>query len=107
VLVVRFAFIVVERGTVRSWRRRRTMRARWGRGSTVRNSPVTAEELMTPSPRAEWRRVLAFVTLTVLVVAIAILTKERMVVALLLEASEEIPEGSSVVHIIERSHVDC
>jgi lipoprotein signal peptidase len=62
---------------------------------------------MTPSPRVEWRRVLAFVTLTVLVVAIAILTKERMVVALLLKASEEIPEGSSVVHIIERSHVDC
>ena len=83
------------------------MRARWGRGSTVRNSPVTTEELMTPSPRVEWRRVLTFVALTVLVIAVVILTKERVVVALLLEASEEIPEGSSVVHVIERSHVDC
>lgn len=46
-------------------------------------------------------------TVLVFVVAVTVLTKERMIVALLLEASEEIPEGSGVVHVVEGSHDDC
>lgn len=52
----------------------------------------------------EPRTVLAVVFFTVLVLVatiLTVLTEERMVVALLLEASEEIPEGSGVVHVIE------
>lgn len=41
------------------------------------------------------------------VTILTVLVKERVAVALLLEASNEIPEGCRVVHVIERSHDDC
>ena len=49
-------------------------------------------------------------SLVVFALAAAILTalvEERVAVALLLEASNEVPERRRVVHVIERSHDDC
>lgn len=80
-----------------------------GRGATLRNAPGTTEELLTPSPRVERRRVVIAVVFAVLVLVatiLTVLTKERMIVALLLETSKEVPKGSGVVHVVERSHDD-
>jgi hypothetical protein len=38
---------------------------------------------------------------------LTVLVEERVAVALLLEASNEVPERRRVVHVIERSHDDC
>jgi hypothetical protein len=38
---------------------------------------------------------------------LTVLVEERVAVALLLKASNEVPEGCRVVHVIERSHDDC
>lgn len=72
----------------------------------MRHSPAAAKELVTPSPRAKGTRMLALVVFPVLVVAVTALIERRAVVVLLLEAGQHIPEGSSVVHVVERSHDD-
>lgn len=85
-------------------------RRRGSRWTTVRQSSRTAEEVIAPSPGVKGRGTVAFVVFALLVLVAAVLTvtiKEGMVVALLLEASKKIPEGSGVVHIIERSHNGC
>jgi hypothetical protein len=50
---------------------------------------------------------MTFVTFALLAVVAALWTKERMIAALLLKASDEVPEGSGVIHVIERSHDGC
>lgn len=73
----------------------------------MRQSSSTTEEWIAERPGIGGMRVLTYVVFAVLVFLITVLrvlTKERVVVALPLEASDEIPKGSSVVHVVERSH---
>jgi hypothetical protein len=71
------------------------------RWATVRHSSGATEELMTPSPRVERRRTLAFVVLASFLLFSTVLTEGRVAVALLFKAGQEIPKGSRVVHVIE------
>lgn len=50
---------------------------------------------------------MVFTALVFVVTILAVSIEEGVIVALLLKTSKEVPEGRSVVHVIERSHDDC
>jgi hypothetical protein len=65
--------------------------------STIRHSPTTAEELLTPSPRTEGflRTLVVFAALMlVLGLIVPMLGEEWVLRALLLKVCDEVPEGS-------------
>ena len=71
------------------------------RAATVRHSPFATKE-MTPSERCKgilsvlgWHLAIVFGTV------VTVLCKEWVLRALLLEASNEVPEGSGVVHVCD------
>ena len=67
-----------------------------GRSSAMRHPPTTAEEMVAPSPRVRrtlWT-LLVFAHGLGLGFVVAILSEKRVSRALLLKASNEVPEGS-------------
>lgn len=77
-----------------------------GRAAAVGHATGAAEEL-TPAPRSKWLR-RTFVTLVALCVfvlvfglLITVLGEEWVLVSLLLEASEEVPKGSGLIHVCD------